>query len=239
MIFKETFKADVREVNFNQRVNNKFILKCLENISSSHSESVGAGIHDLLSEGKTWIVLDWQIKLENRPTYNDTIEIHTWSRGTNKIYSYRDFEIYSGGSLCGIATSKWLIFDINSKKIAKPDNEFVSKYKPETDKLVFGVPEPYRMKRLDEYDGEYQFPLRKTDIDINGHMHNLNYIDIAYEAFDKDVFKNEPNNIRISYKKDIKYGDKISCQYKAEDGKYHFSVVDTDTKNIHANIEMF
>ena len=42
--------------------------------------------------------------------------------------------------------------------------------------------------------GDYLFKkdyyIQRRDIDINEHMHNLNYLDMAYEILPEDIYKN-------------------------------------------------
>lgn len=67
--------------------------------------------------------------------------------------------------------------------------------------------------------------LEKQTIDVNNHMHNLNYVDLANEALPEDVYKKaQLNNLRITYKKEIKLGETVKCKYSFADGK-HFVVV--------------
>ena len=60
-------------------------------------------------------------------------------------------------------------------------------------------------------------------------MHNLYYLDLAYEALPEDVYNNRPyDNVRIMYKREIKLGDTVICKYSNENDKH--IVVITDKK---------
>ncbi len=49
----------------------------------------------------------------------------------------------------------------------------------------------------------------RKDIDINKHMHNLYYLDLAYEALPDEIYNKRPfDYVRITYKKEIKLGEK-------------------------------
>ena len=69
-------------------------------------------------------------------------------------------------------------------------------------------------------------------------MHNLYYLDLAYEALPEDVYNNRPyDNVRIMYKKEIKLGDTVICKYSNENDK-HIVVITDKNEAIHAIIEM-
>ena len=52
---------------------------------------------------------------------------------------------------------------------------------------------------------EKPYLIQRRDIDINGHLHNVSYLEAALEAVPEDIYKNvDFNYIRIEYKKEIK-----------------------------------
>jgi len=61
---------------------------------------------------------------------------------------------------------------------------------------------------------------------------DTHYIELAYEALPRDVYENRPyNNFRISYKKEIKLGDTITCTYTFQDNKHIVVFKNEDTVN--------
>ena len=138
------------------------------------------------------------------------------------------------------AISKWVLIDIEKGSIVKVDNELLSKYEPEIDKTVFEDEKFEKIKEPEEYELETEYKVKRADIDVNNHMHNLNYIDLAVEALPEDEYKqNEFNNIRITYKKEIKLGETIKCKYAFQDGKNIVAVKSEDEKILHAIIELY
>ena len=72
--------------------------------------------------------------------------------------------------------------------------------------------------------------------DINNHVHNLNYIDMAYEILDTEK---KFNNVRILYKKEIKYNDKIKVYSKEYNNKFYFKIMDADNNVVNSLLEMW
>lgn len=237
MIFKHNFDIPLRVINNKKEVSNKYILECFENIAELHSKSIDLGIDSILEEGITWVLLEWQVKVLKRPYYGQKIEVNTWARYTNKFYSYRDFEMYANGNLCAIATSKWLLIDIQKGRPARIQDKFMQRYSPEWSKEVLGVTEVEKLLEKGSYEKQDEYIVRRCDIDINGHMHNLNYLDLVYQMLSDEDVEKDFNNIRITYKKEIKYKDKVKTLYKKEEGKHCFIIKDAEEKT-HALIEL-
>ena len=238
MIFKHDFFIGLKDIDSKKQLKNKSMLEFLENIACMHSDLVGLGLNNINKTGITWVLLDWRLEIVQRPYYGEKIEIHTWTRYTKSFYSYRDFEIFSEGKLCAKATSKWLLLNINTLKPERITDSMVNKYEPEKNNSVFGIVELDKIKEQSEYDSEKTYQVKRGDIDINGHMHNLNYLDIAYEMLPDEDYANEPNQVRITYKKEIKLCDEVKCLYKKQDCKHYFVLKSIDDKIIYSVIEM-
>ncbi len=239
MIYNETFKIGLKDVWKGKQVNNKAILEYLENVAAYHSDSVGQGICTSDKTHVTWILLDWKVKVIKRPEYGQILNINTWSRKIVKFYAYRDFEIYDEkGNLCVIASSKWLLINNQTGKIAKVEPELAAKYQSEPEKSVFEE-EIDKINIPINYKSSIIYEVKRKDIDIIGHMHNLYYLDLAYEALPEDIYKQRPfDEIRIMYKKEIKLGEKVICKYAQEEGKHKVIIKSEDEKTLHAAIEL-
>ena len=241
MIFKEKFKMGLTDIGKDNKIKNIAILKMLENIGSYHSDVAGYGANDTYVKKVTWILLDWQVKVIKRPIYGQTLDIHTWSRKIVKCYAYRDFEMYDNeGNLCVIATSKWLLVNSKERKIAKVEPELADRYESEIDKCVFDNPEIEKLKVPDVFESEINYKVQRRDIDVIGHMHNLYYLDLAYEALPDAVYNKRPfDNIRVMYKKEIKFGESVRCKYANDNGKNVVVIESEDGKILHAIIELW
>ena len=241
MIYKEKFKIGLKDVWKNSKVSNTAILEYLEDIAAYHSDSVGIGVNTTDDTNYTWLLLDWQVKVIKRPIYGQTLDIHTWSRKIVKCYAYRDFEMYDNeGNLCVIATSKWLLVNSKERKIAKVEPELADRYESEIDKCVFDNPEIEKLKVPDGFESEINYKVQRRDIDVIGHMHNLYYLDLVYEALPDDVYNKRPfDNIRVMYKKEIKFGESVRCKYANDNGKNVVVIESEDGKVLHAIVEVY
>ena len=137
-----------------------------------------------------------------------------------------------------IATSRWTMVNIGEGKIEKVDNNIIKAYDPE-DKNVFQEKEVTKLRIPETFLNEIKYQVRRRDIDINGHMHNIYYLDLAYEVLPEEIYNGEQlDNVRIQYRKEIKLGETVICRYTNEDDKHIVTILSQDEKNIHAIIEL-
>lgn len=239
MIFEGTAKAGLKDIGKNNLIKNESILEILENVAGEHSSKVGYGVLDIERTSASWILLEWKVKIIKRPIYSEELKVKTWGRYFQKAYTYRDFEIYnSKGELCVIATSKWALIDINTHTIMRLTEDIKNLYKPE-EISVFEEEILSKINIPEEYTNKIEYTVGRKDIDINNHMHNTYYLNLAYEALPEEVYNNGPyNEFRITYKKEITLGDTVNCQYSMNDNKHTIVISDENKKIINAIIEL-
>ena len=239
MIYTEHTKIGLKDIEKENFLSNRAILEYLENIAGHHADSIGYGLNTMDETGLTWVLLEWKIKIIRRIQYGENLTINTWSRSIEKCYGNRDFEIFNEkNELCVIASSKWLLIDIKKGSIAKPDKEMIQKYESEHDKYVFEDEKFEKISIPENFESSIIYKVNRKDIDVIGHMHNIYYLDLAYEALPENIYEKRLfNNIRITYKKEIKQGEVLNCKYSFYNNKH---VVVIESKDIlHAIIELY
>ena len=240
MKFERDYLIGVEDVGKNNQITNLAYLKYLEEIACSHSATCGFGVNDIETKKKAWLLMDWKLKVIKRPIYENRLKIKTWTRpiSNNSFFSYRDFEVFCDGKLVAIATSRWILFDFELNKITKLTTEIYDQYNPE-DIHVFESKEIDRLKEPINKNFEFNYLVRRSDIDINRHMHNLDYLKLAYEVLPENIyFGEELNNVRIMYKHQILFGENIKCYYSRENEKNNIIIKSDDNKILHSIIQI-
>ena len=239
MIFEKNYTVGNRDVANNRKATNKAILKYLENIACSHSDEVGYGINTIETTKVVWVLLDWKFKVIERPTYGQTINVKTWSRKMERSCAYRDFEVYDEeGNILALATTKWAFLNADTRKIQRIPDTLESEYQSEPERKVFEEEIEKIHEPSDEQDS-IQLKIRRTDIDTNNHVNNLNYLDLAYEILPKDIYEQDLKNIRITYKHQIEPGETVNISYTIQEGKNIITIKTQNKENLHAIVEIW
>ncbi len=241
MIYREEMKMGIKDIDKDLKILNKSILEMLENIAVYHADSVNRGPKVTYSENFAWILSDWKIKVLDRPKYGEKLTVETWRRDSKAYHTYRDFRIVdSKGEIKVIGSSKWVMFNFKEMKIVKIENELKKWKQTEEEESVFEEGQIKKIKIPEEYEKVIKYTVKRKDIDVNGHMHNLDYLDLAYEVLPLEIFENRKfDNIQINYKKEIKLNDEIKCKYTEINNKIIVVIKSKDEKITHAIIKMY
>lgn len=200
--YEQNWKGDLKE---------SALLNFLQDIATLSAESLGFGYTFTSQNSYAWVVLKYHIELYEEIKDYSLIKIKTESRGTTKLYAFRDFEIYTRDDrLIGRAVSAWVLIDINSRKILPMQKvlSFVSPFEKKPDDLDY--------EKIENFDTpQYQktFEVRYDDIDVNRHANNSNYLVWALETLPVEFRKRHyPSSIDIKYRKETTAGKKVqSC----------------------------
>ena len=239
MFVERKFYIGLRDLINGNKLKNTSLLSFLEDMGGIHSSMVGNGLYDIERTKQSWILLSWKVKLNKRPMYADEIKIKTWSRKMDKLYAYRDYEIFDkDNNQIGVATSRWILIDIDSRRILKLDESLENLYTKE-DIDITGVDTNFgKIKEPDNYTNETEFKITKNLIDINNHVHNLYYMDIALEVIPEDILRNNDlNDFEVMYKKEIMKDETIKCLFTETEDSYIVAIKNLDESILHAIIK--
>lgn len=240
MVYQHTYTIGMEDIGLNNRATGKALLAMMEDIGGLHSAEVGYGVLDIETKKRAWVLLDWQVQIKQRPVYNETVNAYTWSRKVERACAYRDFELRTqDGTIAAIGSSRWLLFDTERRRPVRLTQEIAELYQTEETHRVFE--EEITNIEFDEaalsQAEKTSYKVLRRDIDLNRHMHNISYLEAAYEALPQEVYDTEAGRfekIRIQYKREIKYGDEVACAYLKQEKGY--AVVMMVGDKIHAVI---
>lgn len=237
-VYERFFHVEICDIDTNNKLTNYGILRMMQEIGASHSDSLGISINHLNEMPYTWLLLNWKLKVFSRPAWNSKLLVKTWPTSSDKLFAYRDFEILTeSNQLVAQATSKWVLININTLSVEKPSKEIIDVYKPFSPSAF---EEPIsKLKEPNEYEYISNYTITRNDLDINGHANNLSYLKIAINILPDDVYENiDFKNLEIMYKKECKLGDELSCIYSQKDGVHTVVIKSKDLSLLHCIIEM-
>lgn len=239
--YSETFTVRYTDVNRSNHLTLKSLVTYFQEVAGRHSQLAGYSVNDIPNTHVTWLLINWKVKMFNHPHVNEALQVSTWARDFEKCYSYRDFEVLdTNGKLIAIASSKWVLINTNTKKLANITPEIISAYGIFKTNVFENNLKFLSKLSVQNPDLTFSYDIQRRDIDTNGHVNNLHYIDYAFEALPEEVYnKYEFNNIEILYKREIKYPNKINCYYAYLNGEHIILIKSSDESILHSIVKLY
>jgi acyl-ACP thioesterase len=176
------------------------IANYFQDCTTFHSASIGKDIDYYKKIRRGWFLNSWQIDFLRFPSCGEQIFVKTWAYGFKGLYGYRNFLLRDEKKeICACANSVWFFTDIGSGQPVRVPYEEGSSYGSEEKFPMEYCPRKIAMPSDMEQGTPYT--VSRHDIDTNGHVNNVRYMELAYEQLEDLP---DPGNIwrvRAEYKK--------------------------------------
>jgi len=212
-IFEKTFKINFPDKeHYGQKADPVILIDYLNNIAGGHSEVLGYSLKTLLTRGYSWILLNWNIKINELPESGENINFQTWISQTRRCFADREFLIQNNQNQIILqASSRWIFYNINKQRPVKMFPEFFDNriIKPE---VAFhkSILDSSILERNRFTASEILVIVQRNDIDMLNHVHNSRYIEwIINNKPEKIRNQYKLSHIQVSYKHEVKYPGKV------------------------------
>lgn len=209
--FEKEYKIPVYDTGPDGRLCLYSLLNYLQDIASEHAELLNFGREDLMKANHFWVLSRLAVRIEAWPEWRETIIVRTWPRGTDKLFALRDYEVrYKDGRSIASGTSSWLIVDIRTKRIQRPE-EHLSRFRNETSTRSSFGRNADKVEIPDNIGNDSKtFQIRVSDLDLNLHTNNVKYIKWITDNYSLDfMMKHYPAEVEINYLAESVFGEEV------------------------------
>lgn len=218
------FVAEPFHVDFRGRLSLGILGNHLLNCASFHAKDRGFGIATLNEQHYTWVLSRLVIEMDSYPMDYKKFSIETWVENVYSLFTDRNYRIAGeNGETMGYARSIWAMISMEDRKpinLLKINDgkimDYISDYPCPIEK-------PSRIKVM-ETAPAMTHRVIYSDLDINGHMNSIRYIEHVIDLFDIEYYRKY--NIRrfeIAYVAESYFGDMLEF-FTEETGDNSFNV---------------
>lgn len=161
----------------------------LLNVAGFHSHDRGFGIDRLNKEHYTWVLSRLALEMYDLPMQYESFTIETWVENVYRLFTDRNFAVLNKeGKAIAYARSVWAMIDTETRKpvdlMAIHDGD-IAGYICDKD---CPIDKPSRIK-VSSKEPVAILPVKYSDMDINGHVNSIRYIEHILDLFPLDAFK--------------------------------------------------
>lgn len=235
MVVSHEFLVGFRDVDVNSKMKNSAILNVFQEIAGFHSIEIGKKFESLDS---TWILTGYKVNIIKRPVYGDIIKVSTWGTEIKSITAVREFEIRNAsGELLVMAISNWA--HMSNNRLAKVSEETINAYGLEPEHTNYNELKLKKIMEPETYSIENEYVVDWNWIDVNRHMNNIYYMDLVDMIMPEQYKLEDCNCFEVSYKKEVKYKEKVKCQYTELEDSRVVMIKSEDLSNLCAIIKLY
>ena len=222
-VYKKKYQISISNVNINKRLGLLGTLGYLQDIATEHAEVAGFGLEKMMATQSFWVLVRQKLRMDHFPKWNDTIEVHTWSRAPEGMYAFREFEIFHNGEKIGDCSTVWMILDGRTRRVKKPDFD-ISEINPRRDYEIGHVAQKVeRSEQATELEKINTIKVRISDLDLNMHVNNTKYSQWILDSIELERHRKASlKEFEINFTGETHLGDEIDI-YSARDEDSHLA----------------
>ena len=205
-------------VDLHRRMRTSALFELLQVSSIRHTEELGMGREKTLDRGLLWVVTRMHAEVARMPVYDERITLRTWPGETMHLLFPRYYEIASEeGEVLVQASGVWSLMDAAKREAVFPDEYGVEIAGEENGReLPWLVPvKPLKTTGSDVFRVPYSY------VDINGHLNNTRYFDLAEDRIGAAEQGKALREVTAEYNREILLGEELSLQW-GWDGNWYY-----------------
>lgn len=218
-IGKYQFLAEPFHCDFSNHLFMGYLGNHLLNAADFHSTERGFGMNKLISQNRTWVLSRLAVEITKMPIAYEKFTIETWVENAVRFFTSRNFTISTiDGISYGYGKSVWAMIDTETRQpvdIFSINNGAINKYID--NKYSCPIVAPSRVKISDKADNILTLKTRYNDVDINGHINSIKYIEHILDIFPIKWYKSHMlKRFDIAYVAEAHGGDVLSFYLEKE-----------------------
>jgi len=229
LVWKDDYMIHSYEVDSKGCVTLPMLCQFMQESAWSHAQHLGVGYSHLIEKNLLWVLARQLVAISSFPKWGETIRVHTWPTGKDRLFCYRDFKLLNDQNhVIGVATTAWFVIDVMQRKPQRTDLYFDVVI--EDSEHVFSH-KLTKIEPLNSRDRLTSVNVGYKDLDINEHVNNVRYIEWILESFPFEFQKHHRvQEMEINYLSEARYDDTIAACYEKRDARsfLHSLIRDND-----------
>ena len=208
-------------------------LDMFQDTATIHAESVDLGPTAMDRNNSFWVITKTRIHILRMPKMLEEVASNTWIQKCERASCERDYSITSGDETLAYGRSIWAVVSHETGRLLHLDKMY-----PDVEFTV-PVPDDRPFVRIGrdfdgcEVIGEYK--VRSIDIDLGGHMNNVNYVRAMLGCFSsEELAALNISEIETNFLAQTFEGETLTFRRRDFEGGFDIGAAGTDGKTAFA-----
>ncbi len=219
------------DIDMTLRASISTVIGIILRIAGVDAEAKGFGIDAINQENHTWVLSRFALEINHLPTLHEEFGITTWIGEYNRLISTRNFVLTStSGVDIGGAISQWCMLDLASRRaidLSTLHRNYLHHVLREYKSTISAVK---KVPTITEPTSTSTHRVTYSDIDFNGHLNSLRYIDLMLDTLPIELLRlNRPLRIDMQFMHECYIGDNLTINYLQQGDAAIFEILQSDT----------
>ena len=225
-VFSTTLRLRNKDVELHRRLRTSTLFEILQEASIRHTEELGMGREMTLDRGLLWMVTLQRAEFVRMPEYDELVTFESWPGDTMHLLFPRYYRVLDEkGETLASASALWALVDQQTRRMVFPDRYGIVIEGEKTGNEIALPSPPLRAKE----GAVSNFTVPYSYVDLNGHMNNTRYFDLAEDRIPAAAEGRSLRSISVEYANEAKLGNEL-CVSVEQAGEVYRVSGDTEKK---------
>ena len=220
------FMAEPFHCDFQKRLFMGHLGNHMLNAADFHSTDRGFGMKYLMSINRSWVLSRLAIEMVEMPEMYTRFKVETWVESAMRYFTSRNFRVVGEeGKVFGYGRSIWAMIDTENRQptdIFAIDNGAINNWIVKDKECP--IDKGGRVKMSDEAEFVRAIDTYYHDVDINGHINSVKYIEHVLDLWNQAWYREHPiKRFEIAYVAEAHQGDKLNF-YREQTGENEYCI---------------
>lgn len=236
LTYTTSYIVQTYDINKRRRMTVAALVKLMQEAAMQNVMQIKLSLWDLEKQHISWVLLRKNLRINRLPNIGERLKVCTYPVGFEKVFTFRDYKVFDEkGELIAYSSSSWLLLDTRTRRMSRIP-QFILDYEKDLPPKSEWLPRPAsKIPVLKNAGFEKKFRVNWHDLDFNGHLNNVYYLQWMLETVpDKLLESGTLKAFDIQYKLEGMWKDSvISFSEKTGPAEYlHKLVREGDGKEL-------
>lgn len=221
----ERYPVRSYEVDGRGRLTVPALCNYLQESAGLHARQLGVSVEQLRREDMTWFLWRLHLRIDELPSWGESVAVETWPAEMGKPFAIRDFRLRASDREIGVATSAWLLMDLVKKRPIRRFPAHIHDLHPDPPQRA--LPDPFhRLPACEDADAGCAFVLRRGDLDLNLHLNHVAAIAAMLEAVPADTLeRHRLIGLEVEFRGEGRYGDALEARCRHDGSEVRHGLI--------------
>lgn len=221
LTYTYNYAVQTYDIETRRRMTVAALVKLMQEAAMQNVIEMKVSAWDLEPQHISWVLFRKNLRINRLPMIGEKLTVMTYPAGFEKFFTYRDYKVFDEkDELIAWSSSTWLLLDTIKRQMARIPDFILTfgAYMPAPEKCL-----PRPATKLPKFEKALQskpFRVDWHDLDFNGHLNNVYYIQWMLEALPDEVLQHGTlKSFDILYRIEAHWKDGLMSELQQLDEK--------------------
>ena len=222
-LFSRKYTIRSRDVDLFSRLRTSQLFELMQEAATDHSERLGVGIFEIRKQNLMWVLARQSVEIARLPRYGEQIVLETWPvRTVHSLYPRYYRILGAAGEPLLSSAAIWMLIDRDARVLV-PSTRSGIEFDFDKRGCEIALSSPPRRFFTDQ---SRAFTVPFSYADMNGHMNNTRYFDLADDLCPAAAEGREPKAVHVEYAAELLPGQSCELFYGMCEGRFYLKAGD-------------